>query len=45
MKKTLMQEEKIAEILSEITTITESSSDKEVARVLEDVKNKLNCLV
>lgn len=45
MKKTLMQEEKIATILSELNKITEDSSDKEVAKVLEDVKNKLNCLV
>ena len=45
MKKTLMQEEKIANILSEITKIKENTSDKEIARILEDVKSKLNCLV
>ena len=45
MKKTLVQEEKIAIILSEITKISDKASDKEVAKVLEDVKNKLNCLV
>lgn len=45
MKKTLMQEEKIAAILSEITKISDDATDKEVAKVLEDVKNKLNCLV
>mgnify|MGYP004581474999 CR=1 FL=1 len=45
MKKTLMQEEKIASILSEITKIKEHTSDKEIARILEDVKSKLNCLV
>ncbi len=45
MKKTLMQEEKIAAILSEITKISDRATDKEVAKVLEDVKNKLNCLV
>lgn len=45
MKKTLMQEQKIANILSEITKIKENSSDKEIAKILEDVKNKLNCLV
>lgn len=45
MKKTLMQEEKIASILSEITKIKENTSDKEIARILEDVKSKLNCLV
>ena len=45
MKKTLMQEEKIATILAEITKISNNATDKEVAKVLEDVKNKLNCLV
>ena len=45
MKKTLIQEEKIAAILSEITKISDDATDKEVAKVLEDVKNKLNCLV
>ncbi len=45
MKKNRMQEEQIAIILSEINTLTENSSDTEVANVLEDVKNKLNCLV
>ena len=28
-----------------IAKITSKDSDKEIARVLEDVKNKLNCLV
>ena len=45
MKKTAMQEEKIAIILSEITKIKDGSTDKEIAKVLEDVKKKLNCLV
>lgn len=45
MKKTLMQEEAIARILSEIAKIGAKSSDKEVATILEDVKHKLNCLV
>ena len=45
MKKTLMQEESIANILSEISKIGSKSSDKEIAAILEDVKNKLNCLV
>ncbi len=45
MKKTIMQEEKIAIILSEITKISDKATDKEIAEVLEDVKNKLNCLV
>ena len=45
MKKTLMQEEAIASVLSEISKIENKFSDKEIATILEDVKNKLNCLV
>ena len=45
MKKKRMQEEQIAIILSEISSLTKNSTDKEVEEVLEDVKNKLNCLV
>ena len=40
-----MQEESIEAILSEITKIENSMPDKEVAKILQDVKNKLNCLV
>lgn len=45
MKKTIIQEEKIAKILSEITKIEENMEDKEIAKVLQNVKNKLNCLI
>ena len=45
MKRNKMQEEQIAIILSEISTLTEKSTDNEIANVLEDVKKKLNCLV
>ena len=45
MRKNKMQEEQIAMILSEISSLTEDSTDSEIATVLEDVKNKLNCLV
>jgi len=45
MKNSIIQEEKIAIILSEIKKIKDKATDKEVAKVLEDVKNKLNCLV
>ena len=45
MKKKKMQEEQIAIILSEISALTNNSTDEEVESVLEDVKNKLNCLV
>ena len=45
MKRNTMQEEKIADILSEIAKIEKNFTDEEIANVLEDVKNKLNCLV
>lgn len=45
MRKEIMQEESIAAILSEITKIENSMPYKEVAKILQDVKNKLNCLV
>ena len=41
MKKVMEQEEKIAVILSEITKIKSKSSDKEVERILEHVKQEL----
>lgn len=45
MEKNRVQEEKIADILSEISKIEKDFTDEEIAKVLEDVKNKLNCLV
>ena len=45
MKKTLELDEKIAIILSEITKIKSKSTDKEVAKVLNHIKEELNCLV
>lgn len=45
MKNSIMQEEKIAMILSQITKIEDKATDKEIAKILEDVKSKLNCLV
>ena len=45
MKKTMEQDEKIAIILSEITKIKEKSTDKEIAKVLNHIKQELNCLV
>ena len=45
MRKTLMQEKSIASLISEIAKIEDKSSDKEIATILQDVKNKLNCLV
>ena len=45
MKKTMEQDEKIAIILSEITKLYEKATDKEIAKVLNHIKQELNCLV
>ena len=45
MKRMLNQEEKIAQVLSELTKIQKESSDKQVAKILECIKKELNCLV
>ncbi len=45
MKKTKVQEEQIAKVLSELTKIESKMSDKQIAKVLEDVKHKLSVLV
>ena len=45
MKKTIIQEQKISEILAKITKINTSSSDKKVQHILEEVKAELKCLV
>ncbi|MBR3152167.1 MAG: putative DNA-binding protein [Clostridia bacterium] len=45
MEKTVLQEEKIADILSELGKIKEKTSDKQVAKILEHIRVELNCLV
>ena len=45
MKKTLKQEKKIQNILSELTKIKAELSDEQVAVILDSVKKELNCLV
>ena len=45
MKKMFKQEEKISNILSELLKIQNKFTDNEVAKVLEHVKQELNCLV
>ena len=42
MKKTLEKEEQISKILRELTKIESSSSDKEISKIIQDVKEKLN---
>ena len=45
MKRTLNQEKKIEQVLSELTKIQKDYSDKQIASVLESIKKELNCLV
>ena len=45
MKKTMKQEEKIADILSELTTIQTKFTDEQIAEILEHIKTELNCVV
>jgi hypothetical protein len=45
MEKTRNQEKKIQKVLSELTKIEESYSDKQVATILNNIKKELNYLV
>ena len=45
MKRMSNQEKTIEHVLSELTKIEKTSSDKKVAQILEAVKKELNCLV
>lgn len=45
MKKTQKQEEKIANILSELTKIQTKFTDEQIAEILEHIKEELNCVV
>ena len=45
MKKTINQEQKIQQVLFNLTKIQKDSSDKQVSSILEEIKKELNCLV
>ena len=45
MKKTINQEQKIQQVLWNLTKIQKESSDKQVTSILEENKKELNCLV
>ena len=45
MKRMLNQEEKIIHILSELSKIEPNNSDKQVSKILDNVRKELNCLV
>ena len=45
MKKTMKQEEKIANILSELTKIQTKFTDEQIAEILEHIREELNCVV
>ena len=45
MKKNMKQEEKIANILSELTKIQTKFTDEQIAEILEHIREELNCVV
>ena len=45
MKKTINQEQKIQQALSNLTKIQKDSTDKQITSILEEIKKELNCLV
>ena len=45
MKRTLSKEEKIESVLSQLTKIQTKFSDKQIEKILENIKKELNCLV
>lgn len=45
MKKTINQEQKIQQVLWNLTKIQKDSSDKQISSILEEIKKELNCLV
>ena len=45
MKKTINQEQKIQQVLCNLTKIQKDSSDKQISSILEEIKKVLNCLV
>ena len=45
MKKTINQEQKIQQVLFNLTKIQKDSSDKQVSSILEEIKKEFNCLV
>lgn len=45
MKKTLQQDKKINEVLSELTKLQTTSSDRQVQKVLNHIMQELSCLV
>ena len=44
MKRTLQQEKKINDVLSELTKLQTNSSDKQVQKVLNHIMQELSCL-
>ena len=44
MEKTLKQEKQLQQVLQELSKIEDTSSDKKVAKILERVREELNCL-
>ena len=45
MKKMMEQEQKLQEVLNELSKIEDTSSDKKIEKILNNVRKELSCLV
>jgi len=45
MEKMMEQEQKLQEVLNELSKIEDTSSDKKIEKILNHVRKELNCLV
>ena len=45
MEKTIKQEKLLQEVLTELSKIEDTSSDKKIEKILNHVRKELNCLV
>ncbi len=45
MKKMMEQEQKLQEVLNELSKIEDTSSDKKIEKILNHVRKELSCLV
>ena len=45
MEKTMKQEKLLQEVLTELSKIEDTSSDKKIEKILNHVRKELNCLV
>lgn len=44
MEKTMKQEKVLQEVFNDISKLEETSSDKKIEKILEDIRKKLSCI-